>query len=81
MPEVVQAPTMRSQQFQEYIKKAKSIQIWSDCFTKKGEETFGTFVVIPKRQAEKIVKARQVNFTINAHFDKEAKVLTIGSPS
>lgn len=77
MSEEIQGHTMRSQQFQEYIEKAKAIQVWTNCFM-QGDD--GTFLPLRKSQAKKMVTDRPTNYTFNAFFNKSDQLLTIGSP-
>ena len=48
MSEEIQGHTMRSQQFREYIEKAKAICVWTNCFS-QGDE--GTFLPLQKKQS------------------------------
>ena len=77
MSEEIQGYTMRSQQFQEYIKKAKAIRVWTNCFI-QGDD--GTFLPLQKKEAKQMVEERPKNYTFNAIFNKSTGLLTIGSP-
>ena len=77
MSEEIQGHTMRSQQFREYIEKAKAICVWTNCFS-QGDE--GTFLPLQKKQAQMMVEDRPKNYTFNAFFNKSNGLLTVGSP-